>query len=279
VEAHSEHHLAGAVLRHAQAGHPPAGGGSPSGFAALAGRGVAAFIDGEEYFVGSHLLIEQRGVCSPKAEEVITRLEREGNTVLLVAKTEKLLGAIAVTDQVREHAREAVAALQAHRIRSIVMLTGDNPEVAEAIARQAGIAEVHAGVLPEAKAEYIRNLNERYGSVMMVGDGINDAPAMAAATVGVAMGGSGTDLAMETADVVLMSDDLRKISYAVRLSRRVRAIIRQNILLALGIKLCFILLGTLGIASLWLAVGADDGVTLLVVLNGMRALRTVSTER
>jgi Cd2+/Zn2+-exporting ATPase len=158
-------------------------------------------------------------------------------------------------------------------VTRIVMLTGDNDETAREVARRVGVDEVRAGLLPEEKVEAVQNLVERYGSVAMVGDGVNDAPAMARATIGIAMGTAGSDAAIETADIALMADDLGKLAWIVRHSRRTLRTIRQNVGFALGVKLTVFVLAGLGIATLWMAIAADMGASLLVIANGMRLLR------
>jgi len=183
------------------------------------------------------------------------------------------MGIVAVADVVRPEARETVAALKRAGIRRTVMLTGDNERTARAIAAQVGIDEVRANLLPEDKVDTVEQLLAEYGQVAMVGDGVNDAPALARATVGIAMGGAGTDQALETADMVLMADDLSKLPFAMQLSRQTLSIVRQNIAFSLVVKAAFMALALPGLATLWMAVFADVGASLLVILNGMRLLR------
>jgi Cd2+/Zn2+-exporting ATPase len=274
VESRSEHHLAAAILQKAaelSVGRDETG--VQHHFEALAGRGVTARIDGVTYFVGSHALMEERNVCSERVEEVLHGLERDGKTTLVLASDREALGVIAIADELRPDADLVVRDLLAGGIKKVVLLSGDNPTTAQSIATRAGIENVHAGVLPEEKAHYVRRLKAQYGSVAMVGDGINDAPALAASSVGIAMGNTGTDVALETADVVLTSDELAKIPFLRALSKRTLRIIRQNIAIALVVKGFFLALGALGVATLWMAVLADDGATLIVILNGLRVLR------
>jgi Cd2+/Zn2+-exporting ATPase len=182
-------------------------------------------------------------------------------------------GYIAVADTMRPGLPGLMAALQEVGIEHTVMLTGDNEATGQAVASAAGVAQVQAGLLPGEKVAAIEALLDQYEAVAMVGDGVNDAPALARATVGIAMGAAGTDTALETADVALMADDLSKLPFAVKLSRRARAIIRQNVALSLGIKAVFLVLALAGVATLWMAVFADMGASLLVTFNGMRLLR------
>jgi len=271
VEARSEHPLAGAILAHArERGLAPPEAGE---FQSLPGRGASAVLDGRRLFVGNHRLFEELGWCSPPVEALLERLESEGQTAVLVGRDGQVLGAVSVADRPRRDARQALAELKRAGVRHTLMLTGDNRATARAVAAELGVDEVRAELLPQDKVEAVRELAARHGGVAMVGDGVNDAPALAAATVGIAMGAAGTDAALETADVALMSDDLTRLPAAVRLSRRVGGIVRQNILFALLVKVVFIALTPLGFTSLWLAVAADMGASLLVIFNGLRALR------
>ena len=196
-----------------------------------------------------------------------------GRTVVVVGDETHVCGLIALADRVRPQAAAAVQAMRDQGIERVVMLTGDNHATANAIAREAGVDEVHAELLPADKVQAVEALVARYGAVAMLGDGINDAPAMARATVGIAMGAAGSDAAIETADVALMSDDLSKVAWLVGHSRRALSIIRQNIVLSLSVKAAFVALTFLGHASLWAAIAADMGASLLVIFNGLRLLR------
>ena len=196
----------------------------------------------------------------------------------LLATDAQVLAIFAVADTIKESSRQALAELHALGVVS-VMLTGDNTATAQTIARQAGIDDARGNLLPEDKLSAIEDLQKRYGSTAMTGDGINDAPALARADIGIAMGAAGTDTAMEAADVVIMNDDLRRIPEVIRLSRRTRAVLWQNIVLALGIKAVFLVLAVSGSATMWMAVFADMGASLLVVFNGLRLLRTSGIER
>lgn len=241
-------------------------------FTALTGRGVRGEINGQVYHLGNHRLVEELGLCSPALEEKLDALERQGKTVVLLLDRSGPLALFAVADTVKDTSREAIAQLHALGIRT-VMLTGDNPHTAEAIAAQVGIDEARGNLLPNDKLQAIETLYAQGHRVGMVGDGINDAPALARAEIGFAMAAAGTDTAIETADVALMDDDLRKIPAFIQLSRQTASILKQNIILALVIKAIFLGVTFFGLATMWMAVFADMGVSLLVVFNGLRLLR------
>ena len=241
-------------------------------FTALHGRGVQGLVDGEMLVLGNHRLIEERKQCSAYIETQLAIHETAGRTVTMLASSNRVLAIFAVADTIKESSREAIAELHQLGVASI-MLTGDNNTTARTIATQAGIDDARGNLLPEDKLVAIEELQGRYGVVAMTGDGINDAPALARADIGVAMGAAGTDTAMEAADVVIMNDDLRRIPELIFLSRRTRAILWQNISLALGIKVLFLILALFGNATMWMAVFADMGASLLVVFNGLRLLR------
>jgi len=243
-------------------------------FSAILGRGVRGSIDGHVYQLGNHRLIEELGLCSAEIEAKLTALERQGKTAVLLVNQIEVLAIFAVADTVRETSRQAIADLHSLGVKTL-MLTGDNVHTAEAIAQEVGIDEARGNLLPEDKLKTIEGLltNGNGGKVGMVGDGINDAPALARADIGFAMGAAGTDTAIETADVALMDDDLRKIPAFVRLSRATAVVLTQNIVLALGIKAVFLVLTFTGQATMWMAVFADMGASLLVVFNGLRLLR------
>ena len=241
-------------------------------FKAIAGRGVQADIGGTVYVLGNHRLIEERGQCSPALEATLRTHEEAGRTVSLLASGAGPIALFAVADTIKASSREAIASLKALGITP-VMLTGDNQATATAIAHEAGIDEARGNLLPEDKLEAIKALQAKHGLTAMTGDGINDAPALAQADIGVAMGAAGTDTAMEAADVVVMNDDLRRIAETVQLSRSTHAVLWQNITLALGIKVVFLVLAVFGNASMWMAIFADMGASLLVVGNGLRLLK------
>ena len=240
-------------------------------FAALPGRGVRGSIDGVTYHLGNHRMLEELGHCPPELEQRIATIEREGKTVVTLVSTKGALALIAVADTIKDSSRSAIGELHALGI-STMMLTGDNPHTAQTIATQAGIDRAQGNLLPQDKLREVEQLAQT-GKIGMVGDGINDAPALARADIGFAMGAAGTDTAIETADVALMDDDLRKIPTFVRLSRATAQVLMQNIVLALGIKAVFLVLTFTGHATMWMAVFADMGASLLVVGNGLRLLR------
>ncbi|WP_322066555.1 heavy metal translocating P-type ATPase [Burkholderia ubonensis] len=241
-------------------------------FEALVGRGVRGAIDGARYWLGNHRLVEELARCSPALEAQLDALEREGKSVVMLIDETRVLGVFAVADTIKDTSRAAIAELHALGIRT-AMLTGDNPHTAQAIARQAGIDDARGNQLPEDKLAAVEELaTGGAGAVGMVGDGINDAPALARADIGFAMGAMGTDAAIETADVALMDDDLRKIPAFVRLSLATHRVLVQNIGFALGVKLVFLGLTVAGLGTMWMAVFADAGASLIVVGNGLRLL-------
>ncbi|RXV72375.1 heavy metal translocating P-type ATPase [Burkholderia stabilis] len=241
-------------------------------FEALVGRGVRGTIDGARYWLGNHRLVEELERCSPALEAKLDALERQGKSVVVLVDDARVLGIFAVADTIKDTSREAIADLHALGIRT-AMLTGDNPHTAQAIAQQAGIDDARGNQLPEDKLAAVEELSAGgAGAVGMVGDGINDAPALARADIGFAMGAMGTDTAIETADVALMDDDLRKIPAFVRLSRATHRVLVQNIGFALGVKIVFLGLTVAGLGTMWMAVFADAGASLIVVANGLRLL-------
>jgi Cd2+/Zn2+-exporting ATPase len=242
-------------------------------FEALTGRGVKGSIAGEPYYLGNHRLIHELGICGAELEARLDALEKGGKTVIVLATAQKPLLIVAVADTVRAGSAAAIADLQSLGI-NVTMLTGDNAHTAAAIGINVGIIDVRGNLLPEDKLTAVDELKARYGYVGMVGDGINDAPALAKADIGFAMGAAGTDTALETADVALMDDELGKLAAFVRLSKRTHGILVQNIVLALGIKAVFLVLALAGEATLWMAVFADMGASLIVVFNGLRLLRS-----
>jgi Cd2+/Zn2+-exporting ATPase len=242
------------------------------GFSALPGRGVQGTIDGATFYLGNHRLVEELGLCSEKLESCLEGLERQGKSVVVLCDAERPLALFAVADTVKASSREAIEQLHALGVKTS-MLTGDNPHTAAAIAQQVGIDEARGNLLPIDKLQAVEALQARGFVVGMVGDGINDAPALAKAEIGFAMAAAGTDTAIETADVALMDDDLRKIPAFIRLSQQTAAILKQNIVLALGIKALFLAITLTGEATMWMAVFADMGVSLLVVFNGLRLLK------
>ncbi|MBT9596400.1 MAG: heavy metal translocating P-type ATPase, partial [Vitreoscilla sp.] len=241
-------------------------------FTAAPGRGVQGRIGGQDLRLANHRWVEELGVCSPELEARLKAHEEAGRSVSLLVGPSGVQALFAVADTLRPSAVAAVAELKALGV-STVMLTGDNLATARHVAAQAGIGEVRAQLLPEDKLAALKDLQARHGMTAMVGDGINDAPALAQADIGFALGGAGTHTAMEAADVVIMNDDLRRLPETIRLSRRTHAVLWQNIVLALGIKGVFLGLAIFAGATMWMAVFADMGASLLVVFNGLRLLR------
>jgi len=242
-------------------------------YQALPGRGASAELDGAAVAIGSRRLFEERGWYAEAVAAAAGRVAGADRTIVLVAVDGRTAGVIAVADAVRQTGREAIDLLRRAGVSHIAILTGDHESAAERVGAAMGVAEVRAGLLPQEKLAAIRDLKAAHGPVAMVGDGVNDAPAMAAADVGIAMGVAGTDAALETADVALMSDELLRIPYAVRLSRSTVRNIQVNIAVSLGLKAVFLALAALGMATLWMAVVADMGASLLVIANGLRLLR------
>ena len=272
VERHSEHPLARAIVEQGRAREiaPP----GSSDFEALFGRGAKAIVKGEAVFIGNERLIRELGLGNDEIANVLKRFEHDGKTAVVVATEREAVGVVAIADRIRPGAADAIRALRAAGVRRTIMLTGDNAGTARAVAAQAGVDEYRAGLLPDDKVRMVRELEASGQKVAFVGDGVNDAPALAAASVGIAMGAAGTDVALETADIALMGDDLAKVALAMRLSRRTLTIIKQNVAFALAIKAVFLVLAVTGIATLWMAVAADMGGSLLVVANGLRSARS-----
>ena len=272
VESRSAHPLAQAVVRAAKARRlniPIAGEVS-----ATTGRGIEAQVDGRLVRVGNARLFAQSGVnLSESVQQQVAELERQGKTVMLVSRADELVGMLAVADVLRPEAAETLARLKALGLAHTVMLTGDNATVATYIAGQAGLSETRADLMPEDKLTAIRSLVQEYGTVAMVGDGVNDAPALANSTVGIAMGGAGTDVALETADVALMGDDLSRLPFAVGLGRATRAVILQNLVIALGVIAVLGVASITGLVGIGIAVIFHEGSTVVVVLNSLRLLR------
>ncbi len=247
-----------------------------SDLVALPGRGIQARIDGVSLVLANHRLVEERGLCSPDLEARLAVHEAQGRTMTMLASQREVLAVFAVADTIKEGSRAALAELHSLGVASI-MLSGDNETTAREIARQAGIDDVRGNLLPEEKLDAITELCSRNLFTAMVGDGINDAPSLARADLGIAMGGVGTDIAMEAADIVIMNDDLRRIPETIRLSRRTRTVLWQNIVFAVVIKGAFLLLAIFGNVTMWMAVFADMGASLIVVMNGLRLLQPIRT--
>ncbi len=275
LNTNSEHPIAGAILSKAQVGDNLNTLAEVEQFEALVGKGVYGIINQVEYWVGNHSLVHDRSVCSAEIEQTLAELEQAGKTTVVVMTKTQVVGIIAVADSLRASSKQAIAELKSLGIATM-LLTGDNIITANSIGKSLGIDEVHANLLPEDKMTLVTAFAKRYGKVGMIGDGINDAPALASADIGFTLGGGGTDIALETADVVLMDNQLTKLTEFIRLSQKTMQILIQNISLAIGIKLIFFVLALLGIANLWMAVFADMGTSMLVIFNGLRILRVKS---
>ncbi|WP_080873442.1 heavy metal translocating P-type ATPase [Oceanobacillus timonensis] len=272
IEKGSQHPLASAIIKKVEAKGLHYNDVFMEEFQSITGKGVKAKINNEVYYVGSPSLFEElHNQIKNNQKEKITDLQTAGKTVMVLGTETEILAFIAVADEIRESSKEVISQLN-HLGVDTVMLTGDNQRTAYAIGQQIGVADIEADLLPEDKLTFIKKLRGKH-HVAMVGDGVNDAPALAASTVGVAMGGAGTDTALETADIALMSDDLNKLPYTVQLSRKALNIIKQNITFSLGIKAVALLLVVPGWLTLWIAIFADMGATLLVTLNSLRLLR------
>lgn len=274
IEEHSRHPIAQAILTYA--GERKIAPLAGQDFGVIVGKGEEARIGGESYYAGKPALFEEMGISLAAWSEQIASLQNEGNTIVMVGTSQSILGLIAVSDTIRDISVGAISKLKAAGIQEIIMLTGDNEGTAAKVASQAGVSRYFAELLPEDKVAAIQKLQQEGKTVAMVGDGINDAPALATADLGIAMGGAGTDAAMETADVVLMADNLEKLPHTVNISRKALQIIQQNIWFSIVIKLLALILIFPGWLTLWLAVLSDTGAALIVILNSMRLLRMKS---
>lgn len=276
IDAHSDHPLAVAVVNYAN--EQKITFTRSENYQSKTGRGAEARMSGHIYFVGNHRFAHELGVCTPELENLLNDIEAQAQSVVVVGHKphdgEKgdVFGVIAVADTIRPHAKNAIAALHKAGVEKVVMLSGDHQRTVDAISKQVGIDEAQGGLLPDDKINRIKELRSLYKFVGMIGDGVNDAPAMAAASVGIAMGTTGTDTAIETADMALMKDDLSKVAEAVILGRRTVRIIQVNIAFALVVKAVFLSLAFTGHTSLWLAILADTGATLVVIANALRLL-------
>ncbi|WMT18624.1 heavy metal translocating P-type ATPase [Parageobacillus toebii] len=272
IEKQSEHPLASAILRKAEELQISFDSLQVSEFRAMTGKGAAACVNGTMYYIGKPSLFSDASIGEDVRAQ-ITRAQKQGHTVMLLGDETKVLGMIAVSDQLRENAAFVLETLRNLGITQTIMLTGDHETTARAIASSLPLTDIRAELLPEEKLTAIQMLQQQSGRIAMVGDGVNDAPALAAANIGIAMGDIGTDVALETADVVLMGDDLGKLPYAIRLGRKTMRIIQQNIAIAFLLKVLALVLIIPGWLTLWMAIFADMGATLLVLLNSMRLLR------
>ncbi len=271
MESQSDHPLARAIVAHLKSqgvAFTPA-----EAFQTIQGKGATAILDGNTYWLGSHRFLEEQGAETPEIHAQLESLERDGRTVVAFGTGRELIGFLALADAVRPTSASTLQGLREAGVEHLVLLTGDNSGTAQAVGRQVGLTEIQAELLPEDKVKAVEALVAKYGQVAMIGDGVNDAPAMARATLGIAMGAMGSDAAIETADIALMNDDLTRIPWLVNHSRRTLSVIRQNITFALAVKAVFVILTVVGHASLWSAIAADMGASLLVIFNGLRLLK------
>jgi Cd2+/Zn2+-exporting ATPase len=277
IDTHSDHPLALAVVNYAR----ERGIEFPrsQNYQSRSGKGAEAQIDGHRYFVGNHRFTHEMAICSDEIERQLDEIQTRAQSVVVVGHMPhadckgEVLGILAIGDAIRENASQAIRDLHTAGIRKVVMLSGDNRRTVDAIAREVGIDEAYGDLLPDQKIERVRALLAEHKYAGMIGDGVNDAPAMAVATVAIAMGAAGTDTAIETADIALMKDDLSKIAETIQLGRRTLRIIQFNIAFALAIKAVFLILALFGYTTLWLAIAADTGATLVVIVNALRLLR------
>lgn len=277
LEAHSNHPLAIAILDAAKEqniDYQPA-----DSYQIIQGKGATALINGREFWLGSHRYLEERNEETPEVHQQLEALSNAGQTVVVVGNETHVCGFIALADRVRDTSAGVIRDLHHAGVKELVMLTGDNAGTAQAVAEEVGMDTVHSELLPEDKVTVIESLVKDYEYVAMVGDGVNDAPAMSRSTLGIAMGAAGSDVAIESADIALMTDDLTKIPWLIGHSHRTLSIIRQNIIFALSIKVLFVLLMVFDQASLWAAIAADMGASLLVIFNGLRLLQSPSTSK
>ncbi len=273
IEKGSQHPLASAIVRKAESICADLSL-TVEDFQSITGKGVKAKVNGELYYIGSpKLFTELHSNMNVETNQRIEVLQKQGKTVMVLGTEQQVLALIAVADEVRDSSEDVIKQLHEIGIKKTIMLTGDNQATAEAIGQRLNVTDVKADLMPQDKLDYIKQLRKDYGNVAMIGDGVNDAPALAASTVGIAMGGAGTDTALETADIALMADDLSKLPYTIRLSRKTLTIIKQNITFSLGIKLLALAFIVPGWLTLWMAVFADMGATLIVTLNSLRLLK------
>jgi Cd2+/Zn2+-exporting ATPase len=271
IERRSEHPVAEAVVRYATASGAavlPA-----SNVVSMPGLGAEGDVDGTRVILGNHRLFEDRGLCSPDVHPWLDQVSARGQTPVLVAVDGRAIGIIAVADRPRKASADAIDLLRRQGIVSLVMLTGDSHATARAVAAELGVDEFRAELMPEDKVAAVNDLRRRFGAVAMVGDGVNDAPALASADLGIVMGAAGSDAALETADIALMADELLKVPYALRLSRATMRNIKVNLAISLVLKAAFVVAAVAGVATLWMAIVADTGASVIVVANALRLLR------
>lgn len=273
LEMLSQHPLASAIIKEADKRESNYQMIDIMNFKSVTGKGIKGDYQNVTYFVGSPKLFNSEIIKQTSIMKNYEKLQEQGKTVMIFGTEQNILAIIAVADELRESSSEVIAKLHKLGIEHTIMLTGDNIRTAKSIGEQVGVTDIKGDLMPQDKLDYIKELKEKYGKVAMIGDGVNDAPALASATVGIAMGGAGTDTALETADVALMGDDLQKLPFIVSLSRKTLKIIKQNITFSLSIKFLALLLIIPGWLSLWIAIVADMGATLLVTLNGLRLMK------
>lgn len=275
IEKGSHHPLAASIVRKAEQEQVDLSSWRMDDFVSITGKGIKATVNDEVYYIGSPKLVEEvmPSAMTDELSNQIHALQNQGKTVMILAMENNILALIAVADQVRKESKNVIEKIHQLGILKTIMLTGDNQRTGSAIGQQLGMTEVKAELLPQDKLDIVKQLKQQYPKVAMVGDGVNDAPALASATVGIAMGGAGTDTALETADIALMADDLSKLPFTIELSRKAMNIIKENITFAIGIKVLALLLIIPGWLTLWMAIFADMGATLIVTINGMRLLR------
>ena len=280
LEYRSQHPLASAIMKKAEEENISYSDMVVEDFSSITGKGIKGIVNGMTYYIGSPKLFKELLTTDfdKDLEQNVTTLQNQGKTAMIIGTEKEILGIIAVADEVRESSKEIIQKLHQLGIKKTIMLTGDNKGTANAIGSDVGVSDIRANLMPQDKLDYIKQLRSEYGNVAMVGDGVNDAPALAASTVGIAMGGAGTDTALETADVALMGDDLRKLPFTVKLSRKALNIIKANITFAIAIKFIALLLVIPGWLTLWIAILSDMGATLLVALNGLRLMRVDEDE-
>lgn len=276
INTHSEHPLATAIVTAARSRNVAFE--SAADYVSITGQGAQAKVDGHPHFIGNHKMAHEAGVCSPEIETILSGIESKGQSLAVLGHLPhgdckgEVLGIIAIADTLRPEVVEALRQIHKAGVEKVIMLSGDNQRTASAIAKQAGIDEAIGDLMPDQKVDHVKKLVAQYTHVGMIGDGVNDAPALAIASVGFAMGAIGSDTAIETADIALMKDDLTKVAEAILLGKRALRIIRFNVTFALAIKALFLILAFMGIAGLWLAILADTGATLLVIVNSLRLL-------
>ncbi|WP_214818372.1 heavy metal translocating P-type ATPase [Exiguobacterium sp. s59] len=275
LEYRSQHPLASAIMKKAEEENITYSDVQVEDFSSITGKGIKGIVNGTTYYIGSPKLFKEllTNDFDKDLEQNVTTLQNQGKTAMIIGTEKEILAVIAVADEVRESSKEILQKLHQLGIKKTIMLTGDNKGTANAIGGQVGVSDIEAELMPQDKLDFIKQLRSEYGNVAMVGDGVNDAPALAASTVGIAMGGAGTDTALETADVALMGDDLRKLPFTIKLSRKTLNIIKANITFAIAIKFIALLLVIPGWLTLWIAILSDMGATLLVALNGLRLMR------